>query len=204
MPFYSCVLLTKCGPNLSNLQVCTNQTVLSFCFALPAFDFVPNTLSCLHKAHWEKDNTDNSKGTDEWNALPLRGGFENKFTTGAWTKKYKTWCNYHRVKFNSLYYSRGQAQWSQCLISMKTERCFKIRGQVNKIYTVYEVLLEDIKLSLCSSLLISAPYNFFSNPQSFCWRVCCCVCWLRSHLCSRCPSPCSAPLPICLLPHHPT
>lgn len=50
---------------------------------------------------------------------------------------------------------------------MKIERCFRIRGQVNKIYTVYEVHLEDIKLSLCSSLLISAPYNFFSNPQSF-------------------------------------
>lgn len=86
---------------------------------------------------------------------------------------------------------------------MKIESCFKILGQVNKIYTTYEVLLVDIKLTLCSFLLISALCHFFSNPLSFCSWVCCHVCQSCFHLCSRCPSPCSAPLPICLLPHHP-
>lgn len=85
---------------------------------------------------------------------------------------------------------------------MKIESCFKICGQVNKIYTAYEVLLVDIKWTLCSFLLISALCYFFSNPLSFCSWVCCHVCRSRFHLCSRCPSPCSAPLPICLLPHH--
>lgn len=55
---------------------------------------------------------------------------------------------------------------------MKIESCFKICGQVNKIYTVYEVLLVDNKLTLCSFLLISALCHFFSNPLSLCqWLV---------------------------------
>lgn len=171
----------------------------------PASDFVPNTLSCLHNAHGEKsDRGYGSKGTAGLNMLPLRGGFENKFNSEARRERHKTWCNNHRAKFNSLYHPRGQAQWSQRLKSMKIESCFKIRGQVNKIYAVYEVLLVDIKLTLCSFLLISALCHFFSNPLSFCSWVCCHICRSRFHLCSRCPSPCSAPLPICLLSHHPT
>lgn len=55
---------------------------------------------------------------------------------------------------------------------MKIESCFKICRQVNKIYTVYEVLLVDTKLTLCSFLLISALCHFFSNPLSLCqWLV---------------------------------
>lgn len=45
------------------------------------------------------------------NMLPLRRDFENKFTCEARREKHKTWCNNHRVKFNSLNHPRGQAQW---------------------------------------------------------------------------------------------
>lgn len=55
---------------------------------------------------------------------------------------------------------------------MKIESCFKICRQVNKIYTPYEVLLVDIKLTLCSFLLISALCHSLSNALSFCsWFV---------------------------------
>lgn len=124
-------------------------------------------LSCLHKAHGRKSNTGGgSKGGGGLNMLPLRGGFENKFTSEARREKHKTWCNNDRGKFNSLYHPRGQAQWSQSLKSMKIENCFKICGQVNKIYTAYEVLLVDVKLTLCSFFLIVALCHFFSNPLS--------------------------------------
>lgn len=55
---------------------------------------------------------------------------------------------------------------------MKIESRFKICRQVNKIYTAYEVLLVDIKLTLCSFLLISALCHSYSNLLSFCsWFV---------------------------------